>query len=88
MAKVLLVIHSLRTGGAERVTLQFARWLLEAGHRVVLLTPSRAGADFYPLPAGLERCEEPLLPAPLERHRALARQLAEGARTQGDSRSR
>jgi len=28
------------------------------------------------------------LPAHLERHRALARQLAEGARTQGDSRSR
>lgn len=71
MARVLLVIHSLRTGGAERVTLQFARWLLEAGHGVVLLTPSRAGADFYPLPAGLERCEEPLLPAPLERLGAL-----------------
>ncbi len=67
MARVLIAIHSLRTGGAERVALQFARWLLAAGHGVVLLTPGRAGADFYPLPAGLERRHEPPLPGPLER---------------------
>lgn len=67
MARVLLVIHSLRTGGAERVALQFARWLLEEGHRVVLLTDSRPVPDFYPLPAGLERRQEPALPGPLER---------------------
>lgn len=67
MARVLIAIHSLRAGGAERVALQFARWLLEAGHGVVLLTPARAGADFYPLPAGLERLHEPPLPGPLER---------------------
>ena len=67
MARVLIAIHALRTGGAERVALQFARWLLEAGHGVVLLTASRAGADFYPLPPGLERRYEPPLPGPLER---------------------
>ncbi len=67
MARVLIAIHALRTGGAERVALQFARWLLEAGHGVVLLTASRAGADFYPLPPGLERRHEPPLPGPLER---------------------
>jgi glycosyltransferase involved in cell wall biosynthesis len=67
MGRVLIAIHSLHTGGAERVALQFARWLLEAGHGVVLLTPARAGADFYPLPAGLERRHEPPLPGPLER---------------------
>ena len=67
MARVLIAIHALRTGGAERVALQFARWLLAAGHGVVLLTPARAGADFYPLPAGLERRHEPPLPRPLER---------------------
>jgi glycosyltransferase involved in cell wall biosynthesis len=66
MARVLIAIHALRTGGAERVALQFARWLLEAGHGVVLLTASRAGRDFYPLPAGLERRQEPPLPWPLE----------------------
>lgn len=66
MAKVLIAIHDLRTGGAERVTLQFARWLLEAGHNVVLFTASRAGSDFYPLPPGLERRQEPLLPWPLQ----------------------
>ncbi len=67
MARVLIAIHALRTGGAERVALQFAGWLLAAGHGVVLLTPSRAGADFYPLPAGLERRHEPPLPGVLER---------------------
>lgn len=67
MARVLISIHALRAGGAERVALQFARWLLEAGHGVVLLTSSRAGADFYPLPAGMERRREPSLPRPLER---------------------
>ncbi len=67
MARVLIAIHALRTGGAERVALQFARWLLEAGHGVVLLTPARVGADFYPLPAGLERRHEPPLPGPLDR---------------------
>jgi glycosyltransferase involved in cell wall biosynthesis len=67
MARVLIAIHALRTGGAERVALQFARWLLEADHEVVLLTASRAGADFYPLPSGLERRREPPLPWPLER---------------------
>jgi glycosyltransferase involved in cell wall biosynthesis len=67
MARVLIAIHALRTGGAERVALQFARWLHEAGHGVVLLTSSKAGDDFYPLPAGLERRQEPPLPPPLER---------------------
>lgn len=67
MAKVLIAIHALRTGGAERVSLQFARWLLESGHEVVLLTPALAGADFYPLPIGLERRHESPLPGLLNR---------------------
>ena len=58
MAKVLITIHSLGTGGAERVALQFARWLVDAGHQVVLLTPTTAATDFYPLPPGVERVRE------------------------------
>jgi glycosyltransferase involved in cell wall biosynthesis len=67
MARVLIAIHALRAGGAERVALQFARWLLESDHQVMLLTASRTGADFYPLPAGGERQWETALPWPLER---------------------
>ena len=55
MARILIHIHALRTGGAERVALQFAAWLLEAGHTVVLLTPCGVPADVFPLPPGLDR---------------------------------
>jgi glycosyltransferase involved in cell wall biosynthesis len=55
MARILIHIHALRTGGAERVALQFAAWLLEAGHTVVVLTPCGVPADVFPLPPGLDR---------------------------------
>ncbi len=55
MARILIHIHALRTGGAERVALQFAAWLLEAGHTVVLLTPCGVPADVFALPPGLDR---------------------------------
>ncbi len=67
MARVLLAIHALGTGGAERVTLQFAKWLLEDGHQVVIHTSNHAVADFYPLPAGLVRSHESCFPAYLQR---------------------
>ncbi|KZR73743.1 glycosyltransferase [Prochlorococcus marinus] len=66
MARVFVAIHALGAGGAERVTLQFAKWLLEDGHEVVIHTSCHAVADFYPLPTGLERCQESCLPSPLQ----------------------
>ena len=55
----LLFIDSLKIGGAERVTLQWAEWLLEVGWSVTLLTSKPASRDFYPVPFGLRRLQEP-----------------------------
>nr|WP_115094476.1 glycosyltransferase [Synechococcus sp. UW106] len=63
----LLFIDSLKIGGAERVTLQWAEWLSEGGWSVTLLTSKSASHDFYPVPAGLRRVQEPALPGLLDR---------------------
>ena len=63
----LLFIDSLKIGGAERVTLQWAEWLSEGGWSVTLLTSKSASYDFYPVPAGLRRVQEPALPGLLNR---------------------
>ena len=59
---VLLFIDSLKIGGAERVTLQWAEWLSKGGWSVTLLTSKSAAHDFYPVPVGLLRVQEPALP--------------------------
>ncbi|CAK6687456.1 glycosyltransferase [Synechococcus sp. CBW1107] len=56
---VLLYIDALKAGGAERITLQWAQWLRQAGLPVLLLTRHGPERDFYPLPAGLNRRVEP-----------------------------
>ena len=66
MSKIVLVIHALGAGGAEKVSLQFAQWLLDDGHEVTIVTSARATSDFYPLPHGLKRFREHPLPWPLE----------------------
>ncbi len=63
----LLFIDSLKIGGAERVTLQWAEWLSEGGWSVTLLTSKSASHDFYPVPAGLRRLQEPALLGMLDR---------------------
>ena len=57
--RVLLYIDSLKTGGAERVTLLFARWLAQEGWRATVLTRHGPSRDFYPVPAGVHRAIEP-----------------------------
>lgn len=57
--RALLFIDSLKAGGAERVTLQWADWLRQAGWNVVLLTSKGPDHDFYPCPDGLDRRLEP-----------------------------
>ena len=63
----LLFIDSLKIGGAERVTLQWAEWLSKGGWSVTLLTSKSVSHDFYPVPAGLRRVQEPALPGLLNR---------------------
>ena len=55
----ILFIDSLKIGGAERVTVQWAAWLLEAGWSVTLLTSKSSNHDFYPVSTGLRRLQEP-----------------------------
>ena len=57
--RVVLYIDSLKTGGAERVTLLLARWFAEEGWRATVLTRHGASRDFYPVPAGVQRAIEP-----------------------------
>ena len=57
--RVLLYIDSLKTGGAERVTLLFARWLAQEGWRATVLTRHGPSRDFYPVPAGVHRAIDP-----------------------------
>ena len=64
---VLLYIDSLKTGGAERIALTWAAWLRDAGYSVLLLTRHGTRRDFYPVPAGIERCVEPNDPPWLRR---------------------
>ena len=65
--RVVLYIDSLKTGGAERVTLLLARWLAEEGWQATVLTRHGASHDFYPVPAGVQRAIEPLDPRWLRR---------------------
>ena len=57
--RVVLYIDSLKTGGAERVTLLLARWLAEEGWRATVLTRHGVSRDFYPVPTGVQRAIEP-----------------------------
>ncbi|QEY32438.1 glycosyltransferase family 4 protein [Synechococcus sp. RSCCF101] len=73
MARVLISIHALGLGGAERVALQWAGWLLAEGHRVEVLVGHGARPDVYALPPGLVRRREPGPPLTLLRLRRLLR---------------
>ena len=55
MRRVVLYVDSLKIGGAERVTLTFARWLRQNGWTPIVLTRQSRDLDFYPIPAGVER---------------------------------
>ncbi|MEB3165088.1 MAG: glycosyltransferase [Cyanobacteriota bacterium] len=56
--RVLLYIDSLKAGGAERVTLQWALWLHQTGHEALVLTRQGPERDFYPVPEGVQRIVE------------------------------
>jgi len=53
--RVVFYIDSLKAGGAERVTLRMASWCQDAGLSPLVLTHHSLTADFYPIPAGVER---------------------------------
>ncbi|WP_322996667.1 glycosyltransferase family 4 protein [Castellaniella sp.] len=52
---LVIVIHSLRGGGAERVAVDMAAYWQARGCRVCLVTQTDASQDAYPMPDGVER---------------------------------
>lgn len=53
MAKIVLHIHSLGLGGAERVTLDWLEWLVKNGHQVWLLLGATDQSSFFSVPNGV-----------------------------------
>ena len=53
--RVLIFTTSLGSGGTERVAVNLARWLRDAGHEVCVLTLAETAEDFYTVPDRVER---------------------------------
>lgn len=53
--KILIFIHSMASGGAERVTANLANEWICADHQVTVVTQQQTTADFYPLKTGVHR---------------------------------
>lgn len=54
---IMIVIHSLAGGGAERVAVDLASYWLKLGHHVSVVTQETRASDAYNLPAGVDRFE-------------------------------
>ncbi|UXY14477.1 glycosyltransferase family 4 protein [Chitiniphilus purpureus] len=52
---ILLLIHSMAGGGAERVTTRLASEWIKSGHAVTILTVAGKDLDCYPIPNGVVR---------------------------------
>jgi glycosyltransferase involved in cell wall biosynthesis len=88
---ILILINSLTSGGAERVTVNLSSYLVEKGHKVTVVTMKDKQSDFYTLDSSVTRiCLDPAretwqsnrIVAALRRHierfrllRSVARQL-------------
>ncbi|HLR13556.1 MAG TPA: glycosyltransferase family 4 protein [Burkholderiaceae bacterium] len=46
---LVIVVHSLRAGGAERVAADLARWWVESGRQATVITQTAASSDVYVL---------------------------------------
>src|SRR5215470_15628583 len=53
--RILIVVHSLAGGGAERVAADLSRYLLHRGRHVTLLTLTGDQPDDYGVPADIRR---------------------------------
>ncbi len=52
---LVIVIHSLRGGGAERVVSDISAWYVSKGHRVTVVTQTDADSDVYSLDSRVQR---------------------------------
>lgn len=55
MMHIMIVIHSLGGGGAERVAVDLATYWQKLGHKVSLVTQSTRESDMYALPDSVQR---------------------------------
>jgi len=46
---ILILINSLTSGGAERVTVNLSSYLVEKGYKVTVVTVKKRGRDFFKL---------------------------------------
>lgn len=53
---ILILVNSLTSGGAERVTVNLSSYLVEKGHKVTVVTGD-SGKDFYTLDSRIERID-------------------------------
>ena len=59
MAKIVLHIHDLGLGGAERIALKWIAWLQDMGHEVTLLLGFPPDEVFFQAPPGLQVVTRP-----------------------------
>src|SRR5690625_7901449 len=52
---IMIVIHSLRSGGAERVTADLSSYWHRLGYKVSVMTQLSPDTDIYPLAEGSQR---------------------------------
>src|SRR5690625_6206323 len=52
---IMIVIHSLRSGGAERVTADLSSYWHRLGYKVSVVTQLSPDTDIYPLAEGVQR---------------------------------
>lgn len=52
---IMIVIHSLRGGGAERVAVDLSAYWQRLGYQVSIVTQMSEKTDAYPVPAGIKR---------------------------------
>ena len=60
MAKIVLHIHDLGLGGAERIALKWIAWLQDMGHEVTLLLGFPPDEVFFHAPHGLQVVSRPI----------------------------
>lgn len=59
MARIVLHIHALSIGGAERIALQWAGWLADEGHEVWMLLGKQHESEFFEVPSGVHIASVP-----------------------------
>src|SRR5690606_41325958 len=72
---LMIVIHSLSGGGAERVAADLSAYWVQRGYKVTVVTQADPGTDVYPLHPSVKRYSMGLAAASTGRVRAILANL-------------